>query len=282
MKLNDFKKSLPPVVKVKSLKADLLSNQEIIQSIASMKLAGGSIPQIDNANSGIHNFMGTFKSKYKNVITNINFIAKQLNSLPNKLGSSVATSKELTLIATAEFANIYASYLPKYIIEASKLNSKNKSGVYSPNKRYMRELREDARLFKVANEYLTMDASRFTKLINEVPHLKVTDTNERSLLPSRVLKHGINPITAISSGFTGNPIYHARLYILQFEMWRYEQQRDEVQQLELLLLSLKQQAEGGSSPGIEKEIEAIEDRIKVTNRKIQNFAGVDEEDENEF
>jgi hypothetical protein len=282
MKLHDYKTSLPPVVKVSSLKSDVRANQELIQAIAVMKLNGGSLPTVDNNRSAIKGFVSNFNKTHKNTIANMSVISKLLDQLPSKLGTSTATTKELTILALVDFTNIYASYVPKYIIEATKRKSSFKGDAYRPNKRSLRELKEDVSYFKSAHQYLTMSPKRLTTLVNEVPHLKVTETNDSALTISRILPSGTNPLTAIKSGFVGNPIYHLRLHILQFQMWRYERQRDEVQQLELLLISLKEEQAGSHSPGVEKEIEAIDERIKATNRKMHNFYDQEEEDTNGF
>ncbi len=69
-------------------------------------------------------------------------------------------------------------------------------------------------------------------------------------------------------GFDGNPIFHFRLMISEWQANRYKLNQETKQYLELKLLNLKLQNENKSDPKLEKEIEYIANRINSLEYKI--------------
>jgi len=78
------------------------------------------------------------------------------------------------------------------------------------------------------------------------------------------------PQDAVSE-FEGNPIYHIRLNIAEWQAERYRGFKDKKKMLELRLMHLKMLQQDKSDPNLEKEIEYIQNRVEGIDFKLRKM-----------
>ncbi len=122
--------------------------------------------------------------------------------------------------------------------------------------------------FKNLNEY-TMDSDKFQSLMGEVPDVVITSKNAASI--AQVFKPTqLDPFGGMGlSGFTGNPIYHIRLLVTEWQGKRYNANKDKKKLLELRLLHLKSLHDNSPNPRLEQEINYIENRVSKLDRALR-------------
>ena len=122
--------------------------------------------------------------------------------------------------------------------------------------------------FKNLNEY-GMDPDKFQTLLSGVPDVVITSKNAASI--TQVFKPTeLDPFGTMGlSGFTGNPIYHVRLLITEWQGRRYNANKDKKKLLELRLLHLKSLYDNNPNPRLEQEINYIENRVSKLDRALR-------------
>lgn len=100
----------------------------------------------------------------------------------------------------------------------------------------------------------------YSKILNELPEVIINSKTEEGLIG--LYGNRLDPFNnALLSGFVGNPIYHIRMQIAEWQASRYKATKDLKKALELRALNLKLLLEDHPDPAIEKELIYIQSRI---------------------
>lgn len=127
-------------------------------------------------------------------------------------------------------------------------------------------------------EALNIYAEDYTvKVINTLDQVSTTefninDGNILTYLQSIVFKTG--KVVKLPSGFTNNPFYHVRMWLVDREVAKYESLKDRKKMVELRLLELKTKANNeGDDESLRKQITYYENKIsgiEYDMAKLQN------------
>lgn len=112
----------------------------------------------------------------------------------------------------------------------------------------------------------------FEKVIAKVPDVVISSKTEGSIVGIYKEKD-IDPfVSSYVQGFVGNPIYHIRLAVAEWQASRYKASKDKKRVLELRLLHLKLSQEKKNDPKVEQEILYIQgriDRMERSQREVE-------------
>lgn len=108
------------------------------------------------------------------------------------------------------------------------------------------------------------------KLLEDLPDVFVSPQNQRAI-SSMFSPAQIDPFrkTSLITNFVGNPIYHLRLMLADFEAKRYNAAKDKKVVMELRLIHLKNLLDNSPNPRVEREIEGVQKRIDSYDRYIR-------------
>lgn len=109
---------------------------------------------------------------------------------------------------------------------------------------------------------------KFSSIILETPDIIINSKTEsavRGLYNEQDIDRFSN---VFKSGFTGNPIYHIRLVVAEWQSSRYKANKDKKKMLELRLLHLKLLNEKKNDAKLEQEIEYIQSRVDKISRYL--------------
>lgn len=107
----------------------------------------------------------------------------------------------------------------------------------------------------------TMSPDDFKEQLDNIPDVIINDKTSASVM-SVYGEKKVDPFaTALTSGFSGNPIYHYRLIIADWQNQRYQLMKEKKKMLELKVMQLQLLNEKNPDPKLEKEIEYMENRI---------------------
>ena len=107
----------------------------------------------------------------------------------------------------------------------------------------------------------------FEKLVLNIPEIVISSKNS-SAIAGMYKEQEIDPFaSSYMTGFSGNPIYHLRLLVAEWQANRYKANKDKKKVLELRLLHLKLLQEKKNDPKIENEITYIQNRVD----KIEHY-----------
>lgn len=285
MKLADFKSALPVVVKTQKIISGLETSKQTLAQLfnSANKIkapASNGFEEVDKAvlqeaRTSHRSLLQMLQSSVirRNMISNVDVLIKLCSMMPESIPSRDASVKAASIIATSELVDVMTNYTSMYLIELVKSEAavSSSKAIYEAHKPTRRKLRNDASSYALAITYLTKRPDALQAELSSLPDLNVTKYNESNVRATGAFGKR-TPIDFLTSGFIHNPIYHARLYFTEFQIWRYKILRDEAQQLELLLMALHAERSDQPSPGVEREIEMTEERIATARRKMANIS----------
>lgn len=114
-------------------------------------------------------------------------------------------------------------------------------------------------------------ADKFKAQMTEIPEVVLNDANA-STVAAVFTNEKLDPFgSMLVQGFTGSPIYHIRLIFAEWQANRYKASKEKKQVLELRLMQLKLMMEDMQDPGLEKQIQYLQDRIDKLDRKLADM-----------
>lgn len=109
----------------------------------------------------------------------------------------------------------------------------------------------------------------FKKLIQELPEVVINSKTANTVM-GLYNEKDIDPFAnSYVVGFNGNPIYHIRLLVAEWQSSRYKASKDKKKMLELRLLHLQLIQDKKNDPKLEQEINYIQSRIDKTERYLR-------------
>lgn len=110
----------------------------------------------------------------------------------------------------------------------------------------------------------------FSKILLTLPEVVVSSRTDEAL-KGMYSDQQLDPFkSSYIQGFTGNPIYHMRMVVAEWQSNRYKSNKDKKKTLELRLLHLKLQNEGKDDPKIEQEINYVQGRVDKIERYLKD------------
>lgn len=174
----------------------------------------------------------------------------------------------LRTVGSMSFASRFTLDLLNHILD-EEVALNNKTRVDSPPKQSIYVDSNISRYVTILLE-LGNDAKGFKKRFEDMPDIYIREDNADSISNLyQASSINIFPRTFSLNGFRGNPIYHIRLMINEWEARRYNAAKDKKVILELRLMVLQNQQSDSYNPMAEKEIENIQARIEKYDRFIR-------------
>lgn len=114
-----------------------------------------------------------------------------------------------------------------------------------------------------------VDTKTFEKTITISPDV-ILSKMDNSSVEAVYSDSEIDPLTSqLVVGFTGNPIYHVRLLIAEWQTKRYKANQEKKKVLELRLLHLQLLKEKETNPKLEQEIAYTQNRVAKIDRYLK-------------
>jgi hypothetical protein len=146
----------------------------------------------------------------------------------------------------------------------------SKDDVQMPPPVKLKDLAPKLVVFSSALATYGIDNSDFKKIYLEVPDLSMSPENEEQI-KGMYNQSEIDPLeTIFISGITLNPIYHFRMMVAEWQIKRYNANKDKKRLLELRLLHLQMSNGQEPSEAINKEIKYLKSRIDGLDKDLEN------------
>ena len=286
MKLFEYVKGLMPHIEKSRVTEDLrITSAELDQvAIPSYRVAAEhfkSSKMRSKANQSITtDFYRAFKgqgSKRSNladeiyarlpdVLENVAYITDQVETiLERDVIREGLTAKKVSLIRAAEGMSYISRYSVDllnylYINESAELGTETDDALaLSPAQ--IRHVEHNITRFAQLFTDLGVPNTVLAKIILAVPDVIINDRTS-SGLQGLYREVELDPLSAgYMTGFVGNPIYHVRLIVAEWQASRYKANKDKKKMLELRLLHLKMAQDRRSDPKLDQEIEYLQGRI---------------------
>lgn len=263
-----------PLVKdvLQSFKSDKLVSKEAKEVSASFFKAF-KVPQGVRKTS---NLIETIGFCLDNVAANLDTVEEQANNLlePDVLKSGI-TVKKAVVLRSAEllcFVSRFTVDLVDYIL--CKETAATKGGdteLTAVNKATERNIIENISDFARTLSVYAMENKKFSEDFSSIPDLTANLKNEQSIR-GIYSEQQLDPFNNYSmKNFFGNPIYHLRLQISEWQNSRYQNLRDKKRMLELRILHLELERENGTNPKLETELTYIKNRVEDIESKMRDL-----------
>jgi hypothetical protein len=205
------------------------------------------------------------------LLANLAIVDRELDQI---LGADVLneglSAKKAILIRACEHFSFIARYsldLINYILCAETLaEGQTIDQAISPAT--VQYIESNILNFAVILSAYTRPTDVFSNSINEIPDLIISSNNVGAV--SGVYSDAkLDPFQVLTThGFSASPIYRVRLVIAEWQATHYKSIKDKKQMLELRLLRLKMKEDGTEDPGLEKQIQYLQDRIDGYEHKL--------------
>lgn len=220
-----------------------------------------------------NSFITEIESKLKNVRENLEAVRDMNETLLEedilKDGLSV---KKAILMRSAE----QLSFLTRYAIDLLNyfyVNESKESGSESSKLLPIQVQRVEGNIANFTHilNVFGNEPKAFNEFFESMPDIIINDKTHAAI--SAVYANDkIDPIgSKIALGFEGNPIYHLRIAIAEWQANRYKVAKDKKRMLELRLLNLKMLQESSQDPKLEQEIAYIQSRIESLEFKMSKM-----------
>lgn len=287
MKIVSFLQSLLPMLKKDSVLEDLrITKAELDKTVMpSYEAAAGHFKVNKIASKDTQALADTFYRIYDLAKSNkqSSVVAEIFSKLPN-LSANIVTitnncedilgedilndnlsAKRAVLVRAAEHVSILVKLLVDFLTvvyyNEAMVYSKANADTIGLSAQTLKRVKEHvpyiARLLSTYGE----DNKVFAGKYNSVPDV-ILNIKTAAALQAVYREDKLDPMpSALASNFEGNPIYHIRLVVAEWQANRYKANKDKKKMLELRLLYLQSLAEESPDPQLEREIEYIQNRI---------------------
>lgn len=288
----DYLKSLLPRLKRDDVMEDLRFTGEELEGnvIPAFKEAGKFFKngkfKADSLNELNTAFFRNYKLKAKggnivltvedllpNLHVNLKFVVDALEELlEHDILKDGLTAKKANLVRSAEYFSFITRYAIDFLDYVYMQETKASGGSVSD----MPPVKEKSLRDNVINFALLLNSNAqrpedFAKMFDEMPDVVVNERTFGAL--SAVYKHeSLSPLQSpLIHNFEGNPVYHLRLIVAEWQANRYKAFKDRKRVLELRLLNLKMLQEDNQDPRLQQEIDYIQSRIEGIEYKMSKM-----------
>lgn len=222
---------------------------------------------------GKGNFLLEVESRLAALRTNLKFVNTENDDiLERDIIKEGLTAKKAILVRAAEqfsFLTRYSLDLLNYVyIQETKAAGGEVNNVVPVEEKHITaNIANFARLLAIYGD----SPESFKKHFDALPDV-VLNANTYESLAAVYREDKLDPLNPmLIKGFDGNPVYHFRLMISEWQANRYKTYKDKKRVLELRVLNLKMLNEKTQDPKVEKEIEYIEARIEGFEYKMKKM-----------
>ena len=205
---------------------------------------------------------------------NLNYINDQIEEIFArdiiKSGLTLRKAALLRAVAHIGFVARFAIDLLNlvYVYEAQESHV-DISDAFKGNDKLNENVHKNLFIFAKLLSIYGQSSEKFREKFFDLPDAVINDETIKHI--SSVYE-GVDPIPqAVISGFEGNPIYHLRMVIAEWQAERYKSFKDKKKMLELRLLHLKLLQQEKSDPSVEREIEYIQNRVEGIEYKLKKM-----------
>lgn len=209
-------------------------------------------------------------SKLKNVRENLECV-RDMNedALEEDIIKEGLTAKKAILVRSAEqlsFLTRYSVDLLNYVYAAEAKKAGSEAGELL--KIQITRVESNVSNFARVLSVFGAEPKAFLKFFETIPDIVVNDKTHAAIA-AVYDDDKLDPFgSKIAVGFEGNPIYHFRLVVAEWQADRYKNAKDKKRMLELRLLNLKLLQENNNDPKLEQEINYIQNRIESLDYKM--------------
>jgi hypothetical protein len=240
-------------------------------------------PKIINENLFLKNIVNMSKDNYKDNYDFINELVKffenvikhekEINkiideSLSEIITDKTATAKDLAILKVISDIGSMSLYIADLMYYCLLLNDETN---YPKIK--IKQIKENGIVFtSLFNVY----KNNLNDIIKKLPRVSSELINDKadanvSMLSKLLHATGLVVDLPVSNGFSNNPIYHIRMYLVDREIKKYEALKEKRKLIELKLLELKLEENGDSNPKLKKQIEYYEDKLSGIEYDIKEI-----------
>lgn len=219
-------------------------------------------------------FLGEFNVRLNQIFKNIAVLNKHIGS---EIGRDVVTdgvsSRKVALIRIAE----KFSYISRYSLDLLNLVYINESSAVGTDVRELsmspaemgKARASIPNLIRLLAAY-GIDPKDFEKNLGKMPDV-VLGRDKNQEVEGVYGDNELDPMTPqLTTGFAGNPIYHVRMLVAEWQTKRYKANQEKKKVLELRLLHLQLQRDSGeNNPKLVKEISYTQDRVAKIDRYLK-------------
>ena len=221
------------------------------------------------------NFLAEIAVKLPYVRENLEYIDNQIDDLFSrdiiKEGLTLRKAAMIRAVDHISFMSRYAIDLINliYVLEA-KHRQTDVEVEYQTNAKAQELTQKNLFVFAKMLEVYGMKPDDFKKQFFGLPEAVVNEQTFQHV--SALYRDSGDPIPQDAvSGFEGNPIYHIRLNIAEWQADRYKSFKDKKKMLELRLMHLKMLEQDKKDPSLEKEISYIQQRVESIDYKLKKM-----------
>lgn len=182
------------------------------------------------------------------------------------------TAKKAVILKAASAASFISRYSIDllnflYVHEAAVSGADIQEGM-SLSPAALKHIHENLpRFARMLSDY-GIPTKKFSNIVLGIPEVAISSKTADSI-KGLYKDQEIDPFgNQFKSGFTGNPIYHLRLQVAEWQSNRYKANKEKKKVLELRLLYLQSQKQGKVDAKLEQEIDYTQDRVDKLNRYL--------------
>jgi len=184
--------------------------------------------------------------------------------MSDKMFLSMATAQELTIMRLVSDL----SSVSLYMLDMLYYVTLTEDTAYPKIK--LIELKSGISNFTSIVRVYIKDFSHYVKSLNKVAKSPIEERAPRSMVDKFLAAHGVFVNMPTTNGFTNNPIYHIRIWLVDRDVRKYEALKDKKKLLELKLLNLKMEKSGHHDGKTKKQIEYYEEKVAGIEKDIKD------------
>lgn len=222
----------------------------------------------DNADY-INSLIGFFNSMVDNKDLLINTVKGNLSDVLTDKSVTVKQAAILMLVS-----DLNSMYLFVLDLCYGALSNKNTT---SMSKKKLEDINEGMKSFSSLFSYYNNDLTDKIKALSKLPDdlVVLLDGNDDPYVATKLATAMKGFSLPGLSGFINNPIYHFRMWLVDRDMQKLANLKDEKALLENRLMELKLEAQGERSEQVMKQIAYYENKIETTEYKIKRLEDLD-------
>ena len=216
-------------------------------------------------------FLDDLSLVVQNARLNLNYVETQIKKTleDSTFAEAITLHKAQLLRACAAFGSV-ADLTPRMINHLMKSAEIDAGADQEISKAEEKEFVVYTRkLFSILSQY-GQDHKVFEKLLSKVPEAMVTPSNAKQV-EAMFAKDADPFLQAEANGFIPHPVLVIREQWSNFQISRYEYNKNLKKSFELRVISLKSQQNGEQNASLEKQIQYFENQIAKLQEKVSQF-----------
>lgn len=219
------------------------------------------------------NFIQVVDSFLTDIDANLKFTVASLEALlEHDVLKDGLTAKKANLVRAAEYFSFITRYSLDLLDYVYMQETKAKGGSVAdmpPVKE--KSIQDNIVNFAILLNSIALKPVEFEKLFAEMPDVVVNEKTFNALAAVYKPENLSSISSPLMRNFEGNPLYHLRLMVAEWQADRYKACKDRKRVLELRLLNLKMLAEDNQDPRLQREIDYIQSRIEGIEYKMRKM-----------